>query len=89
MEDSMVVRFGRLVLGAALFVIAGSTRAAAQDAAPIPGSAAFAPDVGAMAPDFSLPGATRFGLLKDPARLSDYRGQTVVLAFFPKARTKG
>jgi peroxiredoxin Q/BCP len=42
-----------------------------------------------MAPDFSLPGATRFGLLKDPARLSDYRGQTVVLAFFPKARTKG
>ena len=85
----MVVRFGRLVLGAAVFVVAGSTRAAAQDTAPVPGSAAFAPDVGATAPDFSLPGATRFGLLKDPVRLSDYRGQTVVLAFFPKARTKG
>jgi peroxiredoxin Q/BCP len=42
-----------------------------------------------MAPDFSLPGATRFGTLKDPIKLSDYRGQTVVLAFFPKARTKG
>ena len=56
---------------------------------PQPGSAAFAPEVGQAAPDFSLPGATRFGTLKDPVKLSDYRGQTVVLAFFPKARTKG
>lgn len=54
-----------------------------------PGTAATAPDVGQMAPDFSLPGATRYGLLKDPVKLSDFRGQTVVLAFFPKARTKG
>ena len=56
---------------------------------PQPGSAAFAPDVGQAAPDFSLPGATRFGTLKDPVKLGDFRGQTVVLAFFPKARTKG
>ena len=42
-----------------------------------------------MAPDFSIPGATRFGLLRDPVRLSDFRGQTVVLAFFFQARTKG
>ena len=42
-----------------------------------------------MAPDFTLPGATRYGLLKDPVKLGDFRGQTVVLAFFPKARTKG
>jgi peroxiredoxin Q/BCP len=54
-----------------------------------PGTAATAPDVGQVAPDFSLPGATRYGLLKDPVKLSDFRGQTVVLAFFPKARTKG
>lgn len=54
---------------------------------PQPG--ASAPDVGQMAPDFSLPGATRYGLLSAPVKLSDYRGQTVVLAFFPKARTKG
>jgi len=80
----------RPVLLAALMVAASSAAAAAQEpAAPIPGSAAFAPDVGAVAPDFSVPGASRFGLLKDPVRLSDYRGQTVVLAFFPKARTKG
>lgn len=56
---------------------------------PQPGTAATAPDVGQMAPDFSLAGATRYGLLSAPVKLSDYRGQTVVLAFFPKARTKG
>lgn len=61
--------------------------AAAQQAQP--GTAATAPDVGQMAPDFSLPGGTRYGLLSAPVKLSDYRGQTVVLAFFPKARTKG
>ncbi|PYP35835.1 MAG: hypothetical protein DMD34_04700 [Gemmatimonadetes bacterium] len=45
--------------------------------------------VGAEAPDFALPGATRFGVLKNPVRLSDFKGRTVVLAFFYKARTKG
>ncbi|HVF40126.1 MAG TPA: redoxin domain-containing protein [Gemmatimonadaceae bacterium] len=45
--------------------------------------------VGSTAPDFSLPGATRYGLLQRPVRLSDYRGKTVVLAFFFQARTKG
>lgn len=47
------------------------------------------PEVGTMAPDFTIPGATRFGLLRDPVRLSELRGQTVVLAFFFQARTKG
>jgi len=42
-----------------------------------------------MAPDFALHGATRYGLLRDPVRLSDFRGKTVVLAFFYRARTKG
>lgn len=82
----------RPVLLAALAISASTTVAVAQQpatAAATPGSAAFAPDSGAVAPDFKVPGATRFGLLKDPVRLSDYRGQTVVLAFFPKARTKG
>lgn len=46
-------------------------------------------EVGAVAPDFSLPGATRYGVLKNPVRLSDFQGKTVVLAFFFKARTKG
>ena len=47
------------------------------------------PKVGDQAPDFSLSGATRYGLLKDPVTLSALRGNTVVLAFFFKARTKG
>lgn len=46
-------------------------------------------EVGAEAPDFELPGATRYGELLEPVRLSDYRGKTVVLAFFFKARTPG
>ncbi len=72
----------------ALAMTVGAAAAAVAQQAQ-PGGAASAPDTGRMAPDFSLPGATRFGLLKGPVKLSDYRGQTVVLAFFPKARTKG
>jgi hypothetical protein len=59
-----------------------------QPAAPPPQSPP-ALDVGAVAPDFALPGATRYGTLKPPVRLSDYKGKTVVLAFFFKARTRG
>lgn len=46
-------------------------------------------EIGAAAPDFTLPGATRFGVLKAPVRLSDFKGKTVVVAFFYKARTRG
>jgi peroxiredoxin len=42
-----------------------------------------------MAPDFTLPGATRYGVLRDPIKLSDFKGKTVVLAFFFRARTRG
>ena len=71
---------------AVLAAVAAPAAARAQGtttpaAAPIP--------VGEMAPDFSLSGATRYGLLQNPVRLADLRGQTVVIAFFYKARTKG
>lgn len=46
-------------------------------------------EVGAMAPDFALTGSTRYGILREPVRLSDFRGKTVVLAFFFRARTRG
>jgi thioredoxin-dependent peroxiredoxin len=72
-------------LAAAALVTTAATAAAQQPQA----AQSPAPDVGQMAPDFALPGATRYGLLRDRVRLSDYRGQTVVVAFFPKARTKG
>ena len=47
------------------------------------------PKVGDVAPDFALVGATRFGVLREQIKLSEYKGNTVVLAFFFKARTKG
>ena len=74
-----------LSLTATLAAAVPRTAVAQQPAAPAPPT----PEVGTMAPDFTVPGATRYGLLRDPVHLSDYRGQTVVLAFFFKARTKG
>ena len=58
-------------------------RSTAQTSSPAP------LEIGAVAPDFSLRVATRYGVLANPVRLSDYKGKTVVLAFFYKARTKG
>jgi cytochrome oxidase Cu insertion factor (SCO1/SenC/PrrC family) len=58
---------------------------AAQKAAP----AAPPLEIGAVAPDFTMKGATRYGVLGQPVHLSDFRGKTVVLAFFYKARTSG
>jgi len=66
-----------LPLAAAL----AASAAPAQEPAPL--------EVGATAPDFTLPGGTRYGVLKAPVHLSDFKGKTVVLAFFYKARTKG
>jgi peroxiredoxin Q/BCP len=45
--------------------------------------------IGEMAPDFVVTGATRYGILQDPVRLSELRGEVVVLAFFFRARTRG
>ena len=45
--------------------------------------------VGAMAPDFTVTGATRYGILQEPVSLSDLRGDVVVIAFFFRARTPG
>jgi hypothetical protein len=45
--------------------------------------------VGAPAPDIQVTGATRYGVLSEPVRLSSLRGETVVLAFFFRARTPG
>jgi peroxiredoxin Q/BCP len=80
----------RVMVGAAAIVaLLSSVDARAQTtAAPVPQE--HPPlAVGAVAPDFELPGATRYGVLANPVKLSDYRGEVVVLAFFFKARTKG
>lgn len=72
---------------AAVLALAATQSASAQQTTTVAPSTA--PEVGTMAPDFTLPAATRYGLLRNPVRLSDLRGSTVVLAFFYKARTKG
>lgn len=70
----------------AVALLAGVSIAQAQQAAP----AAPPPlAAGVMAPDFTIPGATRYGPLRDPVRLSAFRGKTVALAFFPRARSSG
>lgn len=67
-----------------------ATMTAAPAAAQTPAPATPPPlEIGVDAPDFALPGATRYGVLRDPVRLSDFKGKTVVLAFFFRARTKG
>lgn len=77
----------RAIAIASLLMVGGAA-GAQQPAAPA-AVIATGPAVGDVAPDFTLDGATRYGLLKTPVRLADYRGRTVVLAFFYQARTKG
>jgi cytochrome oxidase Cu insertion factor (SCO1/SenC/PrrC family) len=85
------VRTLRTVLSVAALAAAPPLVAVAAAQQP---QAALAPqqpalEVGATAPDFALAGATRYGVLRDPVRLSDFKGKTVVLAFFFRARTRG
>ena len=84
---AVVVRSRWLV--PALVVLTASAARAQQPAAPPAPPAPPPLEVGAAAPDFSLSGATRYGVLKNPVRLSDFRDKTVVIAFFYRARTRG
>lgn len=83
------VRSVALAVGAiaSLTTIGGVARA--QQTAAAGAALEAGPRIRDVAPDFTLPGATRYGLLKTPVKLSDFRGRTVVLAFFYQARTKG
>lgn len=79
----------RVSLVAAALIALGCARASAQQTPAAAASPAPSLGVGDLAPDFQLRGATRYGLLANPVRLSDLRGETVVIAFFYRARTKG
>ena len=79
----------RSALVALLLVLGAAPLARAQQQ---PAAAAPTPpplEVGAVAPDFTLPGGTRFGVLRNPVHLSDFHGKTVILAFFYRSRTRG
>ncbi len=79
-------------LVAAAFLAAATTAGAQQaPAAQAPAAPAqdAGPQVGQPAPDFTLPAATAAGPTAAPIKLSDLRGKTVVIAFYPRARTRG
>jgi hypothetical protein len=81
-------RFATLTIAAGTSLALAGRFAGAQQTTPAAAVPA-GPVVHDVAPDFTLQGADRYGLIKTPVRLSDYRGSTVVLAFFYQARTKG
>ena len=76
-------RFVLVVLALVATVSAATSGAGAQESE----SGLIA--VGEMAPEIEMTGATRHGVLRDKIRLGDYRGKTVVLAFFFRVRTRG
>jgi peroxiredoxin Q/BCP len=76
-----------VLLAAAILGLPTAVAGAQQPATPA--APEVGPKIGEMAPDFEFTGITRYGKLANPQKLSDFRGQTVVLAFFPKARTRG
>jgi peroxiredoxin Q/BCP len=78
-----------LCLAAGLAATVVGAAVAQQPSAPATPAPPPPLEVGTVAPDFTLPGATRFGALRGPIHLSDFKGKTVVLAFFFKARTRG
>jgi cytochrome oxidase Cu insertion factor (SCO1/SenC/PrrC family) len=82
-------RLATLTIATATTLVTVGQVARAQQPAPVAAAAPAGPAVNDVAPDFTLPGADRYGLLKTPVKLSDFRGSTVVLAFFYQARTKG
>jgi thioredoxin-dependent peroxiredoxin len=81
------MRFASSVVLSTLALGVTASTAHAQGAVPSPDPQPLA--VGTVAPDFTLPGGTRYGVLRAPIHLADFRGKTVVLAFFYKARTRG
>lgn len=78
-------RLTRVLAAASMF---GAAAAFAQAPAAAPPQD-LGPKVGDVAPDFTLPASTKDGKLAKPIHLADLKGQVVVLAFFPKARTSG
>ena len=82
-------RFATMTIAAGTSLALAGSFADAQQVSPAAAAVAAGPVVNDVAPDFTLQGADRYGLIKTPVRLSDFRGRTVVLAFFYQARTKG
>lgn len=84
----MPKRWMRRLAGAVVATVIAAPLAAQQPAAAA-AQPEVGPKVGELAPDFEFTGITRYGKLAEARKLSDFRGKTVVLAFYPKARSRG
>lgn len=80
MRQSLAAAFTSVVVAA----VSASTVSAQGAPAPMPTL-----KVGDMAPDFTVTSVTAAGVDAKPFKLSEHKGETVILAFFPKARTSG
>lgn len=83
-KASRAVAFRALAATVASVALFGPSSVSAQAK---PGEGELA--VGSAAPDFSIEAVNASGVLAKPFKLSEHKGETVVLAFFPKARTTG
>jgi cytochrome oxidase Cu insertion factor (SCO1/SenC/PrrC family) len=80
------MRLARIALPALAAALSVSMAGAQQPAAAPP--TVPVPEVGSLAPDFEFTPITAGGIQK-PTKLSALKGQTVVVWFFFKARTRG
>jgi peroxiredoxin Q/BCP len=83
-----MTRLAIAALAASLSLLSVAAPAVAQGGAQAAAASNYLA-VGTKAPDVSFVGATRWGVLDQEVKLSDFAGKTVVLAFFPAARTRG
>jgi len=74
---------------AAVAVAATAAAPSFVSAQPAPAANATVLKVGDVAPDFTVTAVTASGVDAKPFKLSEHKGETIVLAFFPKARTSG
>lgn len=86
--DHVMARFSlfaaTIALGLSAAVAGAQSPATGADAAK-----SSAPEVGAIAPDFTAPWADASGAKAAPVHLADLRGKVVVLAFYPLDRSSG
>lgn len=83
------MKLARIALPALAAALSAALASAQQPAAAPPATPTLPiPEVGSMAPDFDFTPITSGGIQK-PTKLSALKGQTVVVWFFFKARTRG
>ena len=75
---------GRVRFAALVFVASAGTLSAQQ-----PAAAPVVNMVGQRAPDFTLRAVNKDGFLSKPFHLTEHLGETIVLAFFYTARSRG